>query len=546
MTIYESELALVKARLEDINKEKSRPGNKKIGIAAGDPVVEEYKDEYIALKRMQEILENNFQQAEDYEYLNARKITKLPALPAGMEERFVHSSTQDYEHDFGPAPAPATFMSPEEVERMLKGERSQGPGHIMSQEEIQEMLRGGLGRSQITGSAPAPAPAPVQGGKLTQEEIERIMGGDSQQQPEPAPQPAHAPETTTPPIQQQDNLIHITPEQLEQLITDSVVRTLTQLNLSAHTQAPVVPQPEQQQTPEPPPENPTPSEQSDQPEQVPDLTPEQQAAMAQAMIHGIPEHTVDDDDDLEPIVKVTKWQWIKNHKKPILIALGITAMALSVALGIHNLLPALKVIDSSQALANLGGQMIENSKLASLGVDHLSLHSANTALAEQITEMSQIKHTFDAASGTWTFGTKVLPDFVTAQLTKASEAREAVSAIKTAMTAGGLTGLGLFGTGLVMPRAKSQEFKDIAKEIKDYPENIEFTTTDDLDAKHDALARKIKKSTTLKEWEKKKLLKKLKKTQKKVDYEIEYRDDPNFEEGMALGEELSEHAGHSL
>ena len=67
-----------------------------------------------------------------------------------------------------PAPAPAA---------------SSGDGGKMSQEEI-ERLMGGM-------SAPAPAPAPAassgDGGKMSQEEIERLMGGMSAPAPAPAP-----------------------------------------------------------------------------------------------------------------------------------------------------------------------------------------------------------------------------------------------------------------------------------------------------------------------------------------------------------------------
>ena len=67
-----------------------------------------------------------------------------------------------------PAPAPAA---------------SSGDGGKMSQEEI-ERLMGGV-------SAPAPAPAPAassgDGGKMSQEEIERLMGGMSAPAPAPAP-----------------------------------------------------------------------------------------------------------------------------------------------------------------------------------------------------------------------------------------------------------------------------------------------------------------------------------------------------------------------
>ena len=75
-----------------------------------------------------------------------------------------------------PAPAPAPEPAPAPA-------ASSGDGGKMSQEEI-ERLMGGM-------SAPAPAPAPAassgDGGKMSQEEIERLMGGMSAPAPTPAP-----------------------------------------------------------------------------------------------------------------------------------------------------------------------------------------------------------------------------------------------------------------------------------------------------------------------------------------------------------------------
>ncbi len=75
-----------------------------------------------------------------------------------------------------PAPAPAPEPAPAPA-------ASSGDGGKMSQEEI-ERLMGGM-------SAPAPAPAPAassgDGGKMSQEEIERLMGGMSAPAPAPAP-----------------------------------------------------------------------------------------------------------------------------------------------------------------------------------------------------------------------------------------------------------------------------------------------------------------------------------------------------------------------
>ena len=70
-------------------------------------------------------------------------------------------------------------------------------GGKMSQEEIERLISGGMG------AAPAPAPAPADsGGKMSQEEIERLIsGGAGASAPAPAPQPAPqtaAPQTAAP------------------------------------------------------------------------------------------------------------------------------------------------------------------------------------------------------------------------------------------------------------------------------------------------------------------------------------------------------------
>ena len=90
-----------------------------------------------------------------------------------------------------PAPAPAPEPAPAPA-------ASSGDGGKMSQEEI-ERLMGGM-------SAPAPAPAPAassgDGGKMSQEEIERLMGGTSAPAPAPAPAaPAQQPAMQAQPMQ---------------------------------------------------------------------------------------------------------------------------------------------------------------------------------------------------------------------------------------------------------------------------------------------------------------------------------------------------------
>ena len=75
-----------------------------------------------------------------------------------------------------PAPAPAPEPAPAPA-------ASSSDGGKMSQEEI-ERLMGGMGAAE---PAPAPAASSGDGGKMSQEEIERLMGGMSAPAPAPAP-----------------------------------------------------------------------------------------------------------------------------------------------------------------------------------------------------------------------------------------------------------------------------------------------------------------------------------------------------------------------
>ena len=94
-----------------------------------------------------------------------------------------------------PAPAPSGgggVLSQDEIERLMGGGASITPppapassGGVLSQEEIERLMGGGAA------AAPPPAPAPASsGGVLSQEEIERLMSGGAAAAPAPAPAPA--------------------------------------------------------------------------------------------------------------------------------------------------------------------------------------------------------------------------------------------------------------------------------------------------------------------------------------------------------------------
>ncbi len=67
-------------------------------------------------------------------------------------------------------------------------------GGTLTQEQIEAMMGGGA-------PAPQPAPAPSDGGTLTQEQIEAMMGGGAAPAPQPAPQPTPQPVMQQPPMQ---------------------------------------------------------------------------------------------------------------------------------------------------------------------------------------------------------------------------------------------------------------------------------------------------------------------------------------------------------
>ena len=106
------------------------------------------------------------------EFLNVMSVELAKDLAAGLglEDELMLV-------DSAPASAPAPAAAP-------------SSGGTLSQEEI-EKLMGGMG-APAPAPAPAPAAAPSSGGTLSQEEIEKLMGGMGTPAPTPTPTPAPA------------------------------------------------------------------------------------------------------------------------------------------------------------------------------------------------------------------------------------------------------------------------------------------------------------------------------------------------------------------
>ena len=108
----------------------------------------------------------------------------LSAFNLGLEN-------EDYQEDTGseePAASSGGVMSQEEIERLMGGMSAPEPapaassGGVMSQDEIEKLLSG------MGGGTPEPAPAASSGGVMSQEEIEKLMGGMGAGAAQAAPQ----------------------------------------------------------------------------------------------------------------------------------------------------------------------------------------------------------------------------------------------------------------------------------------------------------------------------------------------------------------------
>ena len=120
------------------------------------------------------------------EFVNIMSVELARELLAGFGMGI--QDTGEAEADATPAAQPA------------QPEPSSGAGGKLSQEEIERLMGGG-----VSTPAPEPAAAPSSSGKMSQEEIEWLMGSMSAAPaPEPAPQPAQAYQAASPqPVYQQ-------------------------------------------------------------------------------------------------------------------------------------------------------------------------------------------------------------------------------------------------------------------------------------------------------------------------------------------------------
>ena len=223
------------------------------------------------------------------------------------------------------------------------------------------------------------------------------------------------------------------------------------------------------------------------------------------------------------VVAKKSWEWIKTHKKQILIAAGITALVVASIIAFQALIPAITSMMESSYISTLSTSMVNNGILwhSSVAAEQAALHAANQAGASIINVITGASTSFDAVTGVWTIGGQSLASFASAAAETAAVASAKVASL-TALTQGTVIGgLGLTGLGLILPNEKkSAEYKEIDKVIKNISRNIDNFQEEDVINQCNMIINYIHTSVHLSDKEKQVLLKKveriLKKLQKKA------------------------------
>ena len=226
-------------------------------------------------------------------------------------------------------------------------------------------------------------------------------------------------------------------------------------------------------------------------------------------------------------------KWLNEHKKQILIALGIAALAVAVIVAFQYLIPAITAANNAAIAANsanlaamnasnlssITSSMVSNSTLwhSATAAEQVALHASNQGLASVVQALTGKAAVF-GSNGVWTFGGTPLAELAatnvaaastaaaeaTALTAKLAAAQSAVSALSTKALTYGLTGLGLSGLGVILPNKKSK-YDKYRKTINNIGKNRVYLTDDDLRNKLTEILDEIKDNKELRDSEKRDL-----------------------------------------
>lgn len=216
------------------------------------------------------------------------------------------------------------------------------------------------------------------------------------------------------------------------------------------------------------------------------------------------------------VVERKPWQWIKKNKKKILIATGVAAIGVAVALGSTELSSLLSQAAKATSISNLANSMLNNSSMwqNSIASEQAALHSANTALAGAIKSISGTSLSYNPASGIWNVGSASLQQFAQSASNLAANEMAKVSALShtvSSLAAGGAI-LSSFG---LLSKEKSKAYINYLKLIEEEKNNL---NKDALDV----MKISIDQNNELTDREKRKLINKINKEKSIINIKNKY------------------------
>ena len=219
--------------------------------------------------------------------------------------------------------------------------------------------------------------------------------------------------------------------------------------------------------------------------------------------------SINNEESKEPKIKVVAkraCKWINEHKKQILIAIGIALLIVAVIVALQYLIPAITAMLQTSQVASLSTAMVNNGALwhGAIASEQAALHGANTALASAIQSMTGSQAIFNTTSGVWTIGGIELEKFAATALANAATATSAVTTISNGVMGLGVTGLGLTGLGAILPK-KSAAYCSALKEIKDLKKNLANMSHEEVQQKVALITKQIEADSKLTESEKNRL-----------------------------------------
>lgn len=216
------------------------------------------------------------------------------------------------------------------------------------------------------------------------------------------------------------------------------------------------------------------------------------------------------------VVERKPWQWIKKNKKKILIATGVAAIGVAVALGATELSSLLSQAAKATSVSNLANSMLNNSSMwqNSIASEQAALHSANTALAGAIKSISGTSLSYNPASGIWNVGSASLQQFAQSASNLAANEMAKVSALSHAVASLAAGGAILSSFGL-LSKEKSKAYINYLKLIEEEKNNL---NKDALDV----MKISIDQNNELTDREKRKLINKINKEKSIINIKNKY------------------------